>query len=28
MASTLVIYVRHGRTPTTGARLPGRAPGL
>ena len=28
MASTVVIYVRHGRTPTTGARLPGRAPGL
>ncbi len=25
---TLVLYVRHGRTPTTGARLPGRAPGL
>lgn len=25
---TLVIYVRHGQTPTTGARLPGRAPGL
>ena len=28
MASTLVIYVRHGATPTTGARLPGRTPGL
>ena len=28
MASTLVIYVRHGTTPTTGARLPGRTPGL
>ena len=28
MAPTLVIYVRHGRTPTTGSRLPGRAPGL
>jgi probable phosphoglycerate mutase len=25
---TLVLYVRHGRTPTTGATLPGRAPGL
>lgn len=28
MPPTLVLYVRHGRTPTTGARLPGRAPGL
>ncbi len=28
MPSTLVLYVRHGRTPTTGTRLPGRAPGL
>ena len=28
MPSTLVIYVRHGRTPTTGTRLPGRTPGL
>ncbi|MBQ90500.1 MAG: phosphoglycerate mutase [Acidimicrobiaceae bacterium] len=28
MPSTLVVYVRHGRTPTTGTRLPGRAPGL
>ncbi len=28
MRPTLVLYVRHGRTPTTGARLPGRAPGL
>lgn len=28
MASTLVIYVRHGQTPTTGTRLPGRTPGL
>ena len=28
MTSTLVIYVRHGRTPTTGVRLPGRSPGL
>jgi probable phosphomutase (TIGR03848 family) len=26
--ATLVLYVRHGQTPTTGARLPGRAPGL
>ncbi len=25
---TLVLFVRHGRTPTTGATLPGRAPGL
>ena len=25
---TLVLYIRHGRTPTTGSRLPGRAPGL
>jgi probable phosphomutase (TIGR03848 family) len=25
---TLVLYVRHGTTPTTGAVLPGRAPGL
>ncbi len=25
---TLLLLVRHGRTPTTGARLPGRAPGL
>ena len=25
---TLVLYVRHGQTPTTGARLPGRASGL
>jgi probable phosphomutase (TIGR03848 family) len=25
---TLVLLVRHGRTPTTGATLPGRAPGL
>jgi len=25
---TLVLYVRHGQTPTTGASLPGRAPGL
>lgn len=26
--STLVLLVRHGRTPTTGTTLPGRAPGL
>ena len=26
--STLVLLVRHGQTPTTGQRLPGRAPGL
>lgn len=26
--STLVLYVRHGKTPTTGQILPGRAPGL
>ena len=26
--STLVLYVRHGQTPTTGKVLPGRAPGL
>jgi probable phosphomutase (TIGR03848 family) len=25
---TLVLLVRHGQTPTTGAMLPGRAPGL
>ena len=25
---TTALYVRHGRTPTTGAVLPGRAPGL
>jgi len=25
---TLVIFVRHGKTPTTGAELPGRTPGL
>ncbi|MEO6987039.1 MAG: MSMEG_4193 family putative phosphomutase [Aquihabitans sp.] len=25
---TLLLLVRHGRTPTTGASLPGRAPGL
>jgi probable phosphoglycerate mutase len=27
-AATLVLLVRHGQTPTTGAVLPGRAPGL
>jgi probable phosphomutase (TIGR03848 family) len=27
-ASTLMLLVRHGRTPTTGKVLPGRAPGL
>ena len=27
-APTLVLFVRHGQTPTTGASLPGRAPGL
>ena len=27
-APTLVLLVRHGRTPTTGKVLPGRAPGL
>lgn len=27
-ASTLVLLVRHGQTPTTGTVLPGRAPGL
>jgi len=27
-APTLVLMVRHGRTPTTGKVLPGRAPGL
>ncbi len=25
---TLVLFVRHGQTPTTGSTLPGRAPGL
>src|SRR2546423_7117488 len=25
---TLVLFVRHGQTPSTGQRLPGRAPGL
>lgn len=28
MSSTTVLLVRHGRTPTTGASLPGRARGL
>ncbi len=28
MTSTLVLYIRHGSTPTTGAVLPGRAPNL
>ena len=28
MAATLIIFVRHGKTPTTGTRLPGRAPNL
>ena len=27
-APTLVLLVRHGVTPTTGTKLPGRAPGL
>jgi probable phosphomutase (TIGR03848 family) len=27
-APTLLLLVRHGQTPTTGRRLPGRAPGL
>lgn len=27
-ATTLVLLVRHGLTPTTGLKLPGRAPGL
>jgi probable phosphomutase (TIGR03848 family) len=26
--STLVLFVRHGQTPSTGQRLPGRTPGL
>jgi probable phosphoglycerate mutase len=25
---TLILFVRHGQTPSTGERLPGRAPGL
>ena len=25
---TMVILVRHGKTPTTGDELPGRSPGL
>ena len=28
MTSTLVLYIRHGSTPTTGSVLPGRAPNL
>ena len=28
MAATLIIFVRHGKTPTTGTKLPGRAPDL
>src|SRR6516164_4531966 len=27
-AATMVLLVRHGTTPTTGVKLPGRAPGL
>ena len=27
-AATVVLFVRHGQTPTTGSVLPGRAPGL
>ncbi len=27
-APTVVLFVRHGQTPTTGKKLPGRAPGL
>lgn len=27
-SATLILLVRHGQTPTTGATLPGRAPGL
>ncbi|MYH44303.1 MAG: phosphoglycerate mutase, partial [Acidimicrobiaceae bacterium] len=27
-AAAVVLFVRHGQTPTTGAVLPGRAPGL
>ena len=27
-APTLILFVRHGQTPTTGSTLPGRAPGL
>src|SRR5262245_19759251 len=27
-APTVVLYVRHGQTPSTGQQLPGRAPGL
>lgn len=28
MAATSIIFVRHGKTPTTGTKLPGRAPNL
>jgi probable phosphoglycerate mutase len=28
MSATLIIFVRHGKTPTTGTKLPGRAPNL
>ena len=28
MAATLILFVRHGNTPTTGSKLPGRAPNL
>ena len=28
MTATLIIFVRHGKTPTTGTKLPGRAPNL
>ena len=28
MAATLIIFVRHGKTPTTGTKLQGRAPNL
>ena len=28
MAATLIIFVRHGKTPTTGTKLPGRTPNL
>ncbi len=28
MAATLILFVRHGKTPTTGSKLPGRAPNL
>ena len=28
MTATLIIFVRHGKTPTTGTKLPGRTPNL